>query len=43
MRPESFKKIKRLEDGEELDLDLAIEFYVDKRASCSDHRGVRHG
>ena len=32
MRPESFKKIKRLEDGDELDLDLALEFYVDKRA-----------
>ena len=32
MRPESFKKIKRLEDGDELDLDLAIEFQVDKRA-----------
>jgi nitric oxide reductase NorD protein len=32
MRPESFKKIKRLEDGEELDLDLAIEFTMDKRA-----------
>ncbi|RLT38148.1 MAG: VWA domain-containing protein [Chloroflexi bacterium] len=32
MRPESFKKIKRLEDGEELDLDLAIEFHVDKKA-----------
>ena len=32
MRPESFKRIKRLEDGEELDLDLALEFYVDKRA-----------
>ncbi|MCB9482722.1 MAG: hypothetical protein H6675_01825 [Dehalococcoidia bacterium] len=32
MRPEAFKKIKRLEDGEELDLDLAIEFAMDKRA-----------
>ena len=32
MRPESFKKIKRLEDGDELDLDLAIEFHVDKKA-----------
>ena len=30
MRPESFKKIKRLEDGDELDTDLAIEFHVDK-------------
>ena len=32
MRPESFRKIKRLEDGEEIDLDLAIEFLVDKKA-----------
>ena len=32
MRPESFKKYKRLEDGDELDLDLAIEFQIDKRA-----------
>ncbi len=32
MRPEAFKKIKRLEDGEELDLDLAIEFSIDKKA-----------
>ena len=32
MRPESFKKIKRLEDGEELDVDLAIEFHIDKKA-----------
>jgi len=34
MRPESFKKIKRLEDGDELDLDLAIEFHVDKIAGA---------
>jgi nitric oxide reductase activation protein len=32
MRPEAFKKIKRLDDGEELDLDLAIEFMIDKKA-----------
>jgi hypothetical protein len=32
MRPESFRRIKRLEDGEEIDLDRAIEFIVDKRA-----------
>ncbi|GMU41456.1 MAG: hypothetical protein AMXMBFR23_23220 [Chloroflexota bacterium] len=32
MRPESFKKIKRLEDGEELDVDLTIEFHIDKKA-----------
>lgn len=34
MRPESFKKIKRLEDGDELDMDLAIEFHVDKKAGA---------
>ena len=32
MRPESFRRIKRLEDGEDIDLDRAIEFIVDKRA-----------
>jgi len=32
MRPESFRRIKRLEDGEEIDLDQAIEFLVDKAA-----------
>jgi hypothetical protein len=32
MRPEVFKKIKRVEDGDELDVDLAIEFYIDKKA-----------
>ena len=32
MRPESFRKIKRLEDGHEIDLDEAIQFYVDKKA-----------
>ncbi len=32
MRPESFRKIKRLEDGEDIDLDQAIEFMVDKKA-----------
>jgi len=32
MRPESFRRIKRLEDGEEIDLDRAIEFHVDKKA-----------
>jgi nitric oxide reductase NorD protein len=34
MRPESFRKIKRLEDGEEIDLDQAIEFLIDKRAGA---------
>ncbi len=32
MRPESFRKMKRLEDGQEIDLDEAIEFHVDKKA-----------
>ena len=32
LRPESFRKIKRLEDGEEIDLDRALEFLIDKRA-----------
>ena len=35
MRPESFRKIKRLEDGEEIDLDQATEFLVDKRAGAA--------
>ena len=32
LRPENFRRIKRLEDGDEVDLDRAIEFIVDKRA-----------
>lgn len=32
MRPESFRKIKNLEDGEEIDLDRAIEFHIDRLA-----------
>ncbi len=32
LRPEAFRKIKRLEDGEEIDLDRAMEFLVDKKA-----------
>jgi len=32
MRPESFKKMRRLEDGHEIDLDEAIQFHVDKKA-----------
>ena len=32
MRPESFRRIKRREDGEEIDLDRSIEFIVDRRA-----------
>jgi hypothetical protein len=32
LKPETFRKIKRLEDGEDIDLDAAIEFMVLKRA-----------
>ena len=32
LRPESFRRIKRLESGDEIDIDQAIEFLVDKRA-----------
>ena len=32
MRPETFRKIRRLEDGDDIDIDQAIEFIVDKRA-----------
>jgi hypothetical protein len=34
MRPESFRRLKRLEDGHEIDLDLAIEFHADKKAGA---------
>ncbi|MCH7699266.1 MAG: hypothetical protein IH865_10065 [Chloroflexi bacterium] len=32
LRPELFRKIKRLDDGEDFDLDLLIEYMVEKRA-----------
>ena len=32
MRPELFRKIKRLYDGEELDIDAAIEYVVERRS-----------
>ncbi len=32
MRPESFRKLKRLEDGHDIDLDEAISFHIDKKA-----------
>jgi nitric oxide reductase activation protein len=32
MRPESFRRLKRLEDGHEIDFDQAMEFYADKKA-----------
>jgi nitric oxide reductase activation protein len=34
MRPEAFRRLKRLEDGHEIDLDEAIEFFADKRAGA---------
>ena len=34
LRPEHFRRIKRLEDGEDVDLDQALEFIVDKRAGA---------
>jgi nitric oxide reductase NorD protein len=32
LRPEMFRKIKKLEDGEDIDLDAAIEFMINKKA-----------
>lgn len=32
MRPESFQRVRRLEDGHEIDLDQAIEYLSDRRA-----------
>jgi hypothetical protein len=34
MRPEAFRRLKRLEDGHEIDLDQAVEFFADKRAGA---------
>jgi len=34
LRPESFRRLKRLDDGHEIDLDLAIEFHADKKAGA---------
>jgi len=36
LRPETFRKIKRLEDGEDFDLDAAIEFLVLKHSGHGD-------
>ena len=35
LRPETFRKLKKLEDGEDVDLDAAIEFIVSKRRGRS--------
>ncbi len=34
LRPEAFRRIHRLEDGSEIDLDEAIQFHADKRAGA---------
>ncbi len=36
LRPETFRKLKRLEDGEDIDLDAAIDFLSSKRAGHGD-------
>ena len=36
LKPETFRKIKRLEDGEDIDFDAAIDFMVQKRAGHGD-------
>jgi nitric oxide reductase activation protein len=36
LRPETFRKLKRLEDGEDVDLDAAIEFISQKKAGHGD-------
>ncbi len=36
LRPETFRKIKRLEDGEDVDLDAAIDFLVLKKSGHGD-------
>jgi nitric oxide reductase activation protein len=36
LKPETFRKIKRLEDGEDVDLDAAIDFLVQKKAGHGD-------
>ena len=36
LKPETFRKLKRLEDGEDVDLDAALDFLVQKRAGHGD-------
>ncbi len=36
LKPDTFRKIKRLEDGEDIDIDAAIEFVVSRRAGHGD-------
>ncbi|MBK7725110.1 MAG: VWA domain-containing protein [Dehalococcoidia bacterium] len=40
MKPEMFRKIKRLPDGEDFDLDSAIEWMVEKRAGASPNEKI---
>ena len=36
LKPETFRKIKRLEDGEDVDVDAALDFLIQKRAGHGD-------
>jgi hypothetical protein len=36
LKPETFRKLKRLEDGEDIDMDAALDFLVSKRAGHGD-------
>lgn len=36
LKPDNFRKIKKLEDGEDIDLDAAVDFIVQKRAGHGD-------
>jgi nitric oxide reductase NorD protein len=36
LKPETFRKIKRLEDGEDIDLDAALDFLIHKKAGHGD-------
>ena len=40
LKPETFSKIKRLEDGEDIDLDEAIQFVIQKRAGHGENGKV---
>jgi hypothetical protein len=40
LKPETFRKIKRLEDGEDVDLDAAIDFIVQKKAGHGDTQKI---
>ncbi|MBN9492497.1 VWA domain-containing protein [bacterium] len=40
MKPEMFRKLKRLADGEDIDIDSAIEWMVEKRAGASPNEKI---